>query len=72
MLFIHRKFKRILSIPTGDNVAFNASVTALETASEIVLERLSRSAAIFEYGTLLALVTTHFSRQLALLLLFII
>ncbi len=60
MLFIHRKFKQILSIPTSDNVAFNASVTALETASEIVLERLSRSAAIFEYGTLLALVTHAF------------
>ena len=50
-IFIHTEFKRkyvvILSILTGDNVAFNASLTALATACEMVLERVSRSAAIF-------------------------
>ena len=50
-IFIHTEFKQkylvILSILTGDNVAFNALLTAVATACEMVLERVSRSVAIF-------------------------
>jgi hypothetical protein len=46
------KYSGMLSWLTWENVKFRASVTALETASEIVLDRASRSAAIFKYEAL--------------------